>query len=697
MPVLTAEQQAVIDASRLGVRRLKVEALAGTGKTTTLVELSKDLKIRSSRQRTLYVAFNRFVVDEVALKVSRFADAMTVNSLALRMVGRQYQAKLSEGPKRVSLRQAADLLGIDSPLVYTLSFPNAGGSTVEKMIKLERERLASLVSSAILRFCQSLDRELDESHFDTHLYLGPKTGQVPVPTHVNQFLVDIARDYWADICDPNSRRFRFRHEHYMKMWHLSNPVIPYDTVLFDEAQDADPLMRDVVERHQGEVVWCGDRFQAIYGWRGAVNAMQEVEADQTLYLTKSFRFSSSIAEIANSFLSPLGGRSVDGVAVHESAVVQTTTPDVEIFRTNQALIERFMALARTGVSVRTDVDMAEIERLVVGLISLRNGQRPAHGDLAEFETLFGLSGWLADLMVEDDEFRVSLRKVMRHNLDELLEALAMARNSQDVTTGRLLTTAHKSKGLGFDRVIVHDDFPAFSPKDPRIEPTDLRWAETAEHLVTGWQGGVFVEVPPDHAPELFIGRETGESQRLWWRCPSKEEWQLAYVAVTRTQRELVHPFIDIDQVVGREFLSGTKERVVEDFEPEQSNVTTSAKHPVTLGVLTWSEEPDVTVAGSSFYQDNISRVVARIVKTDDRWPVVAYVAREPDNAFDSNAVVVTVEGLPVGYIPKELAQVVGASLGDAIFEVPGFVVGGYRNRGNQVAFGIRLCLAWGSR
>lgn len=693
--VLTEEQQAVLDVSRAGVRRLKVEALAGTGKTTTLVELAKDLKVRRSRQRTLYVAFNRFVVEDVASKVSRFADAMTVNSLALRMVGREYQAKLAEGPKRMSLRQAADLLGIDGSLVFTVGPEDAGGAARSGTFVLAREKAASLVSSAVLRFCRSLDREIDGSYFGSSVYLGPQTGVVPVPDEVTRVLVAYARDYWADLCDLDSRRFRFRHEHYMKMWHLSDPVIPYDTVLFDEAQDADPLMRDVVERHDGEVVWCGDRYQAIYGWRGAVNAMEEVKADRTLFLTKSFRFSSAVADVANGFLSPLGGRAVDGAAMHESVVVSVTTPDAEIFRTNQGLIEHFMVMARTGVPVRTDVDLAEIERLVAGLVLLRQGRRPAHPDLAEFGTMFELNEWLADSMVEDDEFRVSLRKVLRHDLDELSEALRLARDSQNETIGRLLTTAHKSKGLGFDRVVVHEDFPVFSPKDPRLHPTDLRWAETSEGLAPGWQGGAFIEVPRDYAPELFVNRPQGGKLRLWWRCPPREEWQLAYVAVTRAQRELVHPFTDVDQVICRAFLSNERELLADVVDAEQFDVTTETGRAARLGALSWSEEPDVKVAGTSFCQENIAQVVAGTIKQDDRWSVMAAVEREPGNKFDPNAVLVTVGGLKVGYIPKELAVTVGASLGEERFEVPGFVVGGYLHNGKRAPFGVRLCLAWG--
>ncbi len=39
---LTQEQQEIIDAVRKGYKIIKINAFAGTGKTTTLVEIAKD-------------------------------------------------------------------------------------------------------------------------------------------------------------------------------------------------------------------------------------------------------------------------------------------------------------------------------------------------------------------------------------------------------------------------------------------------------------------------------------------------------------------------------------------------------------------------------------------------------------------------------------------------------------------------------
>jgi superfamily I DNA/RNA helicase len=687
------EQLAVLDASRRNVRRLKIEALAGTGKTSTLIELAKDLKVRRSRQRTLYVAFNNFVVDEVSSKIGRFADAMTVNSLALRMVGRPFQEKLSETPQRMSHRQAADLLGITSELRYSINFNLKDGSRKEVNRLLTREQMAGMVSRAVLRFCQSLDRSINPSYFAEEIFLGPEIGRFPIPDSVKQELTKYAVRYWADIADPNSRRFRFRHEHYMKLWHLMDPVIPYDTILFDEAQDADPLMRDVVERHPGQVVWCGDRYQAIYGWRGAVNAMQDVTVDETLYLTSSFRFDEHVAEIANRFLVPLGSRKVIGAAHHSSRVGQIETPDVEIFRRNTSLIERFMELANANVPVRTDVDLGEYERVVEGLLTLRRNIRPRHPDLAEFVNFSTLTEWLKDPEVEDDEFRLMIRQLLRHNLEDLLAALVKARKSTGESFGRLLTTAHKAKGLGFDRVVVHSDFPVFSFRDSRIEPDDLVYVNSPEKRKS-WRGEL-IKVPRETAPD-FYKDFANQDVNLCWRCPPQEEWQLAYVAVTRSIRELSHPFEDVEQVSSREYLDKTFQVVDQNIVVEEPiDITSETTQPHSVDGLRWSESADVTVAGTSYCQQALEKVASLVARNDDGWPCIVRLTCEPDNQFDPNAVLVLIDGVKVGYMPKEFASILHSALGAEWFDVPGIIVGGYLKNGVRASFGLRLYLAWG--
>ena len=171
---------------------------------------------------------------------------------------------------------------------------------------------------------------------------------------------------------------------------------------------------------------------------------------------------------------------------------------------------------------------------------------------------------------------------------------------------------------------------------------------------------------------------------------------MAYVAVTRSQRELSHPFGDVEQVVSRDFLAS----VTQVVEPpvvveEQFDVTAEVARPNSKGGLSWSETADVSVAGTSYCQKALETVASSIVRTDDGWPCIARVVCEPDNAYDPNAVLVLINNAKAGYLPKEFAPVVGASLGSEKFDVPALIVGGYFINGVRAPFGLRLFLAWG--
>ncbi|MFM7141987.1 MAG: hypothetical protein ACKO2K_08755, partial [Alphaproteobacteria bacterium] len=84
----TEEQEDVVRAAR-GVRTLAVEALAGTGKTTTLTMLA-----RSLRGRGLYLSFNKAIVDDARPRFPKHVDCRTAHSLAFRAVASDYQARL---------------------------------------------------------------------------------------------------------------------------------------------------------------------------------------------------------------------------------------------------------------------------------------------------------------------------------------------------------------------------------------------------------------------------------------------------------------------------------------------------------------------------------------------------------------------------------------------------------------------------
>ena len=76
-------QQAIYDFVEHGVGNLVVEACAGAGKTTTLIQILKRLP---SDKKVLFCAFNKDIVKEIKKKVGNDydnVDIRTVHSLGL--------------------------------------------------------------------------------------------------------------------------------------------------------------------------------------------------------------------------------------------------------------------------------------------------------------------------------------------------------------------------------------------------------------------------------------------------------------------------------------------------------------------------------------------------------------------------------------------------------------------------------------
>ena len=79
--------------------------------------------------------------------------------------------------------------------------------------------------------------------------------------------------------------------------------------MLDKAQEADPVILGLLERHRGARIIVGDKYQQLYQWRGAVNALSRLHSDSAeLSLTQTFRFGAGVAAWANQVLEIMGER-----------------------------------------------------------------------------------------------------------------------------------------------------------------------------------------------------------------------------------------------------------------------------------------------------------------------------------------------------------------------------------------------------
>jgi UvrD-like helicase family protein len=118
------------------------------------------------------------------------------------------------------------------------------------------------------RFCYSADEQIGGAH------VPPVNGVDPASfAELTWRIVPWAERAWHDIRSLGGS-LPLRHDHYLKLWQLTRPRINADYLMFDEAQDANPVTAAIVQNQRDmQLIAVGDSCHAIYGWRGAVDAL----------------------------------------------------------------------------------------------------------------------------------------------------------------------------------------------------------------------------------------------------------------------------------------------------------------------------------------------------------------------------------------------------------------------------------------
>ena len=315
-----------------------------------------------------------------------------------------------------------------------------------------------IILDTIRRFCYSADRQISEKHVPQ--IKGPYPEE-----HMPEIRADIvpwARDVWKDMSNKDGE-LPITHDTYVKMWALSNPRIKKDFILFDEAQDANPVMLDVINKQDhAQKIFVGDKFQQIYGWRGAINAMDSLKVEHNTYITQSFRFGQEIADMANKILGgymppELAPPPIRGLESKPGLVTLDgiENPDVIICRTNSGVISNVFRYLERDVKVYVQGGVQQMMLMLKGAQDLQEGKRTYAPDLALFRT------WQEVIECSETESGQELKSFVKmikdHGIPKLIEGLsatAMYANGADLT----LTTAHKAKGLEWENVRLYSDF-----------------------------------------------------------------------------------------------------------------------------------------------------------------------------------------------------------------------------------------------
>lgn len=431
----TEEQAAARDAFAAGTSFV-LQAGAGTGKTSTLKLLAESAPDRTG----LYVAFNAAIAAEAKAKFPNNVTVKTVHALA--MQGTNYAFKDRLNTPRVPLHLAANRLGIFGDLV------------VGPHRRIRPTTQASIAMQTVRRFCASDDASLKKRHVPHQNGLD-RAQQKAVAKHV----LPLAEKVWADVSSPIGEHFRFEHDHYLKVWALTRPTWQADFVLYDEAQDANPVVSGMVA-HQlkagKQLVAVGDSAQSIYGWRGAIDAMSTFDVPLTLPLTQSFRFGEAIADEANLWLELLDSpmRLTGREDLNSRIVTGMATPDAVLCRTNGAAIGELFGALEADVKVGVVGGGKDLEALARAAADLKNGKPTNHEELALFESWADVCDY-AD-SGDDPNLATLVKVVESYGPPAIIDAIQRAAAEQDAD--RTISTLHKAKGREWSRVRLASDF-----------------------------------------------------------------------------------------------------------------------------------------------------------------------------------------------------------------------------------------------
>lgn len=450
---LTAEQESHVNTILDG-NNYAIQAPPGSGKTFLLLAMARKMSGYG-----LSISFNKLLAMEAEKKFTSAVTCKTGHALAYGSVGYKYKKKL----RKLTGSQLADTFDIGEWTMYN-SPSNKG----------------YLILNTIRKYCYSADEVLSYHHLPRLTILNDADIDV-----MREDLVQHANLVFNEMIDI-TKPMPITHDVYLKIWALSQPIINKDFIFFDEYQDSNPVISQVIKSQTCQKIFVGDQFQQIYAWRGAVNALQNDNLSK-LYITRSFRFGENIASMANNIISNYYPHDFDYKSFHgndsiTSSVHYEPLPIVDaiICRTNKGVIAETIEALAKNLSVHILGGTQQITYLINSIVQLKIKGYSNHPDLLLFKNFADLKEYADSPMGGDIKPILKLIEMYgRERLLNILESTTETAEEADIT----ITTAHKSKGLEWSKIRLANDFKIPNEGiNPTTEETNILYVAASRAL-----------------------------------------------------------------------------------------------------------------------------------------------------------------------------------------------------------------------
>ncbi len=430
-------QLKIYDAIESSNDNLMIEAVAGSGKTLTIIEALKRLPVT---HRVLFVSFNKHIADELKKRVPSHVEVSTLNSLGWKACFRGFGSVELDSFKVRSITEqlssASKWYGVISQII---SLMKASGTKIE-YDKMRREEFGK----AIFDFADRQDLDIPNDNKDfCELVLAVYKKSIETKT-VMDFDDQIFMPVYYKIEMPQ-----------------------YDTVMVDESQDLSPIQGELIKMIGKRIICVGDSRQAIYSFRGAdpesmANLKRSLQM-RSLPLSICYRCPSSHVELASKIVPTIESSPI----AKEGTIIDIEEDKlIENARSGDYVLCRISApLVRYCLSMIADGKKAVIKGRDFGKNLTQLIKKLSSGTVLMSEFSERLKWYFKSEMekytkqnrdtsiLEDKKTCIEILCAGAPSIQSVLTKIELMFSDQD-NPGVTFSTVHKCKGLEADRIFI---------------------------------------------------------------------------------------------------------------------------------------------------------------------------------------------------------------------------------------------------
>jgi DNA helicase-2/ATP-dependent DNA helicase PcrA len=449
-----------------------IEAGPGSGKTTTILRI---LEQTPFYKKSIFLAFNKSIAEEITNKVKDRAEVSTIHSLAYRLLMKRMNCKLKLNENKVFVlskkffgNKLRSRFKDDKKLNYYLF-------KVQELNSLYRMNLCSTVQDL---------KELINTY-------GLDFSDSEIPELIKFF--DYVDSYNSKEISGGEMMIDFTDMIYLTVKKV-NTYPMYDVVFVDEVQDLNPLQKSFIDKLLSEktrFVAVGDPRQAIYSFMGSnldsFNSFKQAPNTICLPLSVSYRCPKSIIELANQVFPGIEAyeNNGDGV-VRYGCLSEVRGGDFIICRNNLPLVEAYITILRNGLKSKIlgrdlGENLLDLMNSISEITDLGDIVKQKISQLKEK----GVTSFLFDKSYIALKERVDICMYLYSSSNEsiektkklLTEIFSDSYSKSDV----VLMTGHKSKGLESGRVFYL--YPELIPSKYASTPLDFYQEKCLEYVI----------------------------------------------------------------------------------------------------------------------------------------------------------------------------------------------------------------------